>query len=162
MLRDEEKAVNWFLADNNVSVSFPEDGSFLEGENAPYYRMDSDGNVYMKVLDAGSPDKRPEEGDLVYFRFMRANINNYYESGSISWTGNAEDMNSALNGTSLIFGNKSLSSTTQYGNGIQVPLKYLGYDCRVMLIVKSIEGFSGDISSCIPYLYDIRYFKGEY
>lgn len=162
MLREEEIAVNWYLAQNRVENAFPDDGSFKYGDDAPYYRMDNEGSVYMKVIDPGNMENRPEDGDLVYFRFMRMNIKSYYDTRIESWAGNANDMNSSLNGTSLVFGNKTLSSTTQYGDGLQVPLKHLGYDCQVSLIVKSIEGWSGDISNCIPYVYDIRYFKGEY
>lgn len=162
LLREEEVAVNWYLAQNQVDITFPTDGSYLYGEDAPFYRMDGDGYVYMKILDPGNLENKPKKGDVVYFRFMRMNLKTYYETGSESWAGNAENMNSSYNGTSLTYGNSTLTSTTQYGDGIQVPLDYLGYDCHVMLIVKSPEGWSADISSCNPYLYTIRYFKAEY
>lgn len=161
MLTEEEHAVNWYLAKHQVETKFPAE-DFKYGEDAPYYRMNADGSVYMKVLDPGNMEDRPEKGQTVYFRFMRMNIKNYYDFGTESWVGNADNMDSSLNATSLIYGNTSLSSTTQYGTGLQVPLDYLGYNCHVMLIVKSIEGMSGDISNCIPYVYDIRYFKAEY
>ncbi len=63
-----------------------------------------------------------------------------------------------------LYGNNVLTSTTQYGEGLQVPLEYLGYNCEVNLIVKSPEGFTSDgtQSQCLPYVYNIRYFKAEY
>lgn len=163
LLSDEEKAVNWYLAKNRVVPFVPEDSVFEVGPEAPFYRMDGDGNVYMRVVNTGDMDNRPKIGDRVYFRFMRTNIKYLYEDLETSGEGNADDMGSSLNGISLIYGNKVLSTTTQYGTGIQVPLKYLGYGCEVDLIVKSVEGMSGDISQCVPYIYEgLKFFKAEY
>ena len=162
LLREEEVAVNKFLADNTVETSIPEDSVFIEGEKAPFYRMNRDGTVYMRVITKGDMDNRPQKGQTVYFRFMSMNLKNY-ESGSTNvWTGNAWNMDSSLNGTNLIYGNSILESTTQYGDGLQVPLEFLGYNSEVELIVKSIEGFTSNVSQCIPYLYRIRYFRAQY
>ncbi len=164
LLESERKAVNWYLSNYRVSATLPEDGKFEVGENAPFYRMNGDGTVYMRVLNPGSETSKPKKGDTIYFLFMRSNINTMYSNRSLegSWSGNAEDMNSAVNGTNFIYGNTVLPSTTQYGTGLQVPLDYLGYDCEVDLVIKSTEGFSSDISNCIAYIYHIRYFKAEY
>lgn len=124
--------------------------------------MNGDGTVYMRVINTGDMKNRPKKGDMVYFRFMRKNINYMYQGMDVKWEGNAENMGSSMNGTNLIYGNTTLQSTTQYGTGIQVPLDYLGYDCEVDIIIKSVEGLQGDISACIPYIYNIRYFKAEY
>ena len=160
LLTEEEHAVNWYLAQHIVSLEIPQNGDFEVGEDAPYYKMDKDGYVYMQVINKGSETDRPEKGDLVYFRFMRLNLKNYQSSGSEVWEGNSEDLN--FTSSSLVYGNNVLTSTTQYGEGIQVPLEYLGYDSEVNLIVKSPEGFTEDASSCLPYVYNIRYFKAEY
>lgn len=160
LLTEEEHAVNWYLAQHIVSLEIPQNGDFEVGEDAPYYKMDKDGYVYMQVINKGSETDRPEKGDLVYFRFMRLNLKNYQSSGYEVWEGNSEDLN--FTSSSLVYGNNVLTSTTQYGEGIQVPLEYLGYDSEVNLIVKSPEGFTEDASSCLPYVYNIRYFKAEY
>lgn len=163
MLREEEVAVNWYLAMNKVEVTIPADSVFVEGPDAPFYKMDGDGNVYMRIVNRGDMSNRPKLGETVYFRYMSLNIKNYYNGGSAdAWTGNAWDMDSPLNGTNLIYGNKRLESTTQYGEGIQVPLAYVGYNSEVDVIIKSIKGFSGNISQCQPYIYKVRYFKAEY
>ncbi len=46
-------------------------------KDAPYYRMDEDGNVYMKVIREGDMENRPKYNDLVYFRFLRYNLAGY-------------------------------------------------------------------------------------
>lgn len=166
LLNDEEHAVNWYLAQQTVELEIPADGNFItvqdvkEGEEAPYYKMDKDGYVYMQVVNKGSSTSRPAEGDLVYFRFMRLNLLNYQATETEVWEGNSEDLD--YSSSSLVYGNNVLSSTTQYGDGIQVPLEYLGYNSEVNLVVKSPEGFTTDQSQCIPYVYNIRYFKAEY
>lgn len=163
LLDEEEKAVNWYLAQQRVVASVPEDSVFETGPNAPFYRMNSDGSVYMRVISMGDMSNRPKKGDTVYLRYLAQNIK-YLFAGTTSGTGtgNADNMLTGGN-QSLVYGNTYLSSTTSLGTGIQVPLGYLGYNCEVDLIVKSIEGRAGDISNCIPYLYSgLKYFKAEY
>lgn len=159
LLNEEEHAVNWFLAQHTVCLTIPTDGNFEVGEDAPYYRMDADGFVYMQVLNKGT-DEKPKKGDTVYFRFMRMSIKNYQLTGQQMWEGNAE--NADVGSTSFVFGNNVLNSTLQYGEGLQTPLEYLGYDCEVNLVVKSPEGFPSEQAQCIPYLYKIKYFKAIY
>lgn len=162
LLEEEEKAVNWYLAQNRVVAEVPSDSVFEVGPDAPFYRMNSDGTVYMRVINTGDMNNRPQKGETVYFRFMRINLKSLSE-GTVSEEGNSENMDSNLGGTSLIYGNTVLPSTIEWGKGIQVPLNYLGYGCEVDLIVKSIEGRSGDISNCLPYLYKgLKFFKAEY
>lgn len=162
LLEEEEKAVNWYLAQNRVVAEVPSDSVFEIGPDAPFYRMNSEGTVYMRVINAGNMNNRPQKGQTVYFRYKRINLKSLAE-GTVTEDGNNENMDSVYGGISLIFGNTVLPSTTDLGTGIQVPLYYLGYDCEVDLIVKSIEGRAGDISNCIPYLYKgLKFFKAEY
>lgn len=162
LLEEETAAVNWYLAQNRVVPYVPADSVFETGPEAPFYRMNGDGTVYMRVVNPGKKEDRPKKGQTVYFRFMRINLKYLYEGAEYK-EGNSEEMDSNLGGLSLIFGNNVLSSTTEWGDGIQVPLYYLGYDCEVDLIVKSTEGRSGDISQCLPYLYKgLKFFKAEY
>lgn len=161
LLDDERKAVNWYLAQHRVVPYIPEDSVFEVGPDAPFYRMDSDGSVYMRVLNAGDMENRPVSGQTVYIRFTRQNIKYLYEGINGTPDSNANDMTTAT--VSLIYGNNVLTSTTKYGEGLQVPLDFLGYNCEVDLIVKSMLGASGDISQCIPYIYtNTKYFKAEY
>ena len=162
LLKDETQAVNWFLSGENVRTEVPADSIFEVGEDAPFYRMDEDGSVYMQVLATGDMNDRPQKNDRVYFRYSRMNLKNFYELGLETWIGNASDLDSGMGATSFIYDNYRLSSTYQYGTGIQLPLKYFGYNSRVRLVLKAQSGFTSDQSSCLPYLVDVRYFKGVY
>lgn len=172
MLRDEKAAVNWYLAQQRVEPRVPEDSVFETGEKAPFYRMNSDGTVYMRVIQTGDMTSRPKKGDKVYFRFMRYNIDTMYgeKTTDVSGQGNSESMD-GVSQWCFEYGNNVLPSTTQFGTGIQLPLNYLGYGCEIDLIVKSTEGMSissggytiDDISTCTPYVYKkLKYFKAEY
>ncbi len=172
MLRDEKAAVNWYLAQQRVESRVPEDSVFETGEKAPFYRMNSDGTVYMRVIQTGDMTSRPKKGDKVYFRFMRYNIDTMYgeKTTDVSGQGNSESMD-GVSQWCFEYGNNVLPSTTQFGTGIQLPLNYLGYGCEIDLIVKSTEGMSissggytiDDISTCTPYVYKkLKYFKAEY
>lgn len=162
LLRDEEKAVNWFMAQQEVLLDIPEDGNFEVGEDAPYYKMDEDGHVYMQVISKGDMDDRPEKGDKVYFRFSREDLKTLYETGETSSYGNADNLNSGLGSTYFFYGNTTYPSTTQYGTGIQLPMDYFGYYSEVNLILRSYQGFTTDQSQCIPYKYTVQYYKAEY
>lgn len=161
LLRDEEHAVNWWLAQRRVVTEIPADSVFEVGAGAPFYKMDEEGNVYMQVINPGSRTNRPKKDDKVYFRFMRTNIKNLYDGYQSVPEGNANDL-AVTAATSFIYGNNSMQSTLQYGTGVQIPMDYLGYDCEVNLVIKAYVGFAEEQSYCIPYLMNIRYFKAEY
>lgn len=167
LLRDEEEAVNWYLASQKVELDVPTDSiSFLTGEDAPFYKLDEDGYVYMQVISKGDPDDRVQSGDLVYFRFKRLDIKSLYRGEDPVWVGNSADLSSTItddtNYTRFVYENNYLSSTTQWGTGIQMPLKFFGYNSEVNLVLRSYYGFQSDQTSCIPYLINLRYFKPEY
>ena len=57
LLKDENVAVNNFLADQRIESEIPEDSIFEYGLNAPYYKLDDDGNVYLyyvRLLHTGN------------------------------------------------------------------------------------------------------------
>ena len=171
LLREEEKACNWYLSGQNVSLDLPEDPKDLVtsetlksdgsqwGEDAPYYKLDSEGYVYMQVVSADF-DEMVAIGDLVYFRFMRENIKELYENVETTSNGNSDYLPNGT--TSFVYKNTYLSSTTTWGTGIQMPLQYIGYNSEVNLVLKSYYGFTEDQTYCIPYLINIKYFKPEY
>ena len=164
LLRDEEHAVNWYLAKYNVVLDLPEKPedyvTYEEmGEDAPFYKLDDDGYVYMQVVRANI-DNMVSEGDLVYFRFLRESILDMYNGVETKPTGNSEYLPNGT--TSFIYKNTYLQSTTDWGTGIQMPLKYMGYGSEVNLVLKSYYGFTTEQSNCIPYIINLRYFKPEY
>ena len=163
LLDEEERSVNWYLSQQRVEGNVPEDSDFIVGKDAPFYKMNGDATIYMRVINRGDMKNRPKKGQTVYFRFMRYDIKSMWEGNSGAGTGNSEDMGLSSGSLSIVYGNTTLASTTQYGEGIQMPLNYLGYNCEVDLIVCSIEGFTSEISDCRPYLYkNLKFFKAEY
>ena len=162
LLKKQEKAVNWYLSGESVEINIPADSVFITGEDAPFYKMDEDGNVYMKVIDSGDLEDKPQNGDRVYFRYSRMNLRNYYEAGLEQWLGNSSDLTGSTLPTSFILGNFQLQSSYQFGTGIQLPLTYLGYNSRVRLVLKAAAGFAVEQSQCLPYVVDVRYFRGIY
>lgn len=161
LLNDQQKACNWYLSQHKVEVNLPTDDDFIVGEDAPFYKLDEEGSVYMQIVRIGDLNNRPSKGDVVYFRFKRMNIKNFYEYGTESWEGNSDDLNT-MGATRFVYGDYDLPSTVKYGEGIQWPLKYVGYDSEVNLVLKSLEGFASDQSACLPYLINIKYFQAEY
>lgn len=156
-LVDENKAVNLFLSNYRVENSLPEDNNFEVGPDAPYYRLDDEGNIYMQVLRTGDRENNMATDDqLIYFRWTRYNLLYAYNYGEEYSEGNAEDM--SMNPTYFRFNNTTNSSSTQWGTGIQMPLNYLGIDCEVNIVIKSQYGVSSEIANVTPYMYNVRYF----
>lgn len=157
LLWDENKCVNSFLAQHRVMESFPGADNCETGSQAPYYRVDDEGNVYMQVLQKGN-GTYPETGERVYFRYMRYDLN-YYIVGSDDnvGAGNTDNMNTSP--TYFLFNDFTIEQSSQYGTGIQKPVELLGYGCKVNVVIKSQSGPSGDMSYVVPYLYNISYNK---
>lgn len=160
LLQTENQAVNRFLADQKVIADIPADSVFEVGPDAPYYQIDSEGNVYMQVLAVGSGDDVKDD-QLVYFRFLRYNLNFY--SGSLSALtpeGNENDLTQAP--TSFRYQNFTLPSSSEWGSGLQLPLTFLKkLNCEVNVVVKSQYGWSSEISYVQPYLYHVRYYPSR-
>lgn len=160
LLNAQEKAVNWYLSNRQVELQLPADSiSFQTGENAPFYKLDEDGSVYMQVISKGDLTSRPKRGDVVYFRYQRKDIKALYQGYDVAWDGNSDLTQAA---TSFIYGNQVLTSTTQWGEGIQWPLQFFGYNSEVNLVLKSLEGFVSDETTCTPYIINIKYYKALY
>lgn len=155
LLTEENNAVNRFLVDQQVLTQIPEDNNFIIGTDAPYYQIDDEGNVFMKVLEKGD-GAMAEDNQLIYFRFMRYNLSKYKGSlDDITPDGNANNILDSP--TSFRFGNYNIPLSAEWGAGIQRPLQYVPLNSRVYLVVKSQFGWSSEISVVQPYLYDIRY-----
>lgn len=164
LLKQEEKATNWFLAKHTVALEIPADNNFIYGEDAPFYKMDEDGFVYMQVIRPGNPDNMAKKNDRIYFRYLRTNIKSMYEGLNPTPEGNANSLvqNGEYTASSFMFDNYDIEVSSRYGSGVQTPLKYLGIDCEVNLVLKSYNGFASEQSQCIPYLINLKYSKAEY
>ena len=160
-LNEERNAVNAYLANHRVVMSVPEDSVFEVGENAPFYRVDVDGNVYMQVLDPGDrKNDKAKTSEPIYFRYSRYNLATWYADGTWNvYSGNESSMDATS--CSFNFGDYSLPSSSQWGYGLQYPLLFLGVECEVNLIIKSQYGFTGEISYVTPFFYHVRYYHSQ-
>lgn len=158
LLTEENHSVNNFLADQRVDNTIPTDTNFVfeTGVNAPYYRLDEGGNVYMQVVNPGTPGNYAQADQVIYFRYTRYPLSQYVDGKLPDGDGNDEDM-SYLN-TWFRFDNFSLESSYRWGVGIQMPLKLLPIDCEVNIVIKSQYGFYEEMAYVLPFLFKIRYY----
>lgn len=166
LLKKEQKASNWFLAQHKVCNEIPADSVFLTGNDAPYYKMDPDGYVYMQVISAEDKSKRqiPSTGDQVYITYTRYNIDTMYRNNTldVAGVGNQDNSINTIGDKYFIFNNYSVAASSEKGSGIQIPVSYLGYNSEVNILLKSYYGFIEESTTCIPYKVNVRYFKAEY
>lgn len=158
LLEVENKAVNRFLADQRV-IGYQEDFTDFEvGADAPFYQIDKEGNLYMQVIKLGEYEK-PEDNQLVYFRFTRYNLSYYTTGGEMEGEGNSESIE--YDDQSFRMNNTTLESTTQWGSGIQHPLTLIPLGSEIKLVVKSQYGWTAEIAYVQPFLYHLRYYPGK-
>ncbi len=156
LLTDENKYVNAFLADQHVINSIPADTNFITGPDAPYYRLDEDGNLYMQVVEPGTPGDTVAYNELIYFRYTRYPLVTYSNGEFTASEGN----DAVLNGNfSFRYANFDIASSYNFGVGIQTPLAYLPIDAVVNIVIKSQYGFPTEMSNVQPYLFSIRYYR---
>ncbi len=161
LLDEEDKSVNRYLVNQIVIDQIPADSVFEVGENAPYYRLDDDATVYMQVLEVGDKE-RPVTNDRVYFRFIRYNLNYYKEGETMTGSGNADNVApGAIGPTYFLFNNYSSTASSQWGVGLQMPMRFLGWNAKVNLIVKSRSGLTNEETTVVPYLYTLTYYKPQ-
>lgn len=161
LLRDEEKAVNWYMSNQKVISEVPADTVFETGEDAPYYKLDDEGNLYMQVVNPGTPGNRVRKDQQIYFRYERTNILFMYQGLNPSSEGNANDVGGG-NAKWFRYNNMYIKESQNYGAGIQMPLNYLPIDCEVNLVVRAYYGFNGEQGTCQPYVYNLKYYPAVY
>jgi hypothetical protein len=160
-LNEERNAVNAYLANHRVVMSIPEDTVFEVGPDAPFYRIDADGNVYMQVLNPGDRvNDKAKTSEPIYFRYARYNLATWYASGAWTQTDGNENTMDAFS-CSFNYADYTLPSSSQWGYGLQFPLLFLGVECEVNLIVKSQYGFTSEISYVQPFFFHVRYFHSQ-
>ena len=103
LLEDEDKAVNSFLANQKVINEIPADTVFETGEDAPYYRIEPEGNVYMQVINAGDrKNNRVEDDQKIYFRYGRISLLSYAKGNDDVMDGNYDDINYLISDSTTI------------------------------------------------------------
>lgn len=161
LLRDEEKATNWFMSNQKVIDEIPADSVFETGPEAPFYKMDDEGYLYMQVINPGTPGNKATKDQLIYFRYMRTNIISMYEGLNPQPMGNANDVG-GNNTCSFRFNNMLITNSQKYGAGVQLPLHYLPIDCEVNMVIRSYYGFQGETGTCQPFYFTLKYYPAVF
>ena len=160
LLNKERYATNSYLSNFRVVNEIPADTVFEQGTDAPFYKLDEEGNVYMQVVKATPrSDDKAQTSERIYFRYVRYNLSYWYSYNTMLGDGNELDMSAAS--TYFQYGNYSNAISSQWGYGIQLPLSFVGVNSEVNLIIKSKYGLASEISNVVPYLYHIRYFRSQ-
>ena len=161
LLNEEDMYTNNYLADHYVELSIPEDTVFQTvaevGSKAPFYRLDEDGMLYMQVINAGTKGNRVADDEQIYFRYMRFPLALYSNGTLPSGEGNMITISPAW----FRFNNFQLQTSSQWGQGVQMPLHYLPVDCEVNIVIKSQMGLSDETANVQPYLWHITYQRRE-
>lgn len=160
LLDEERAAINFFLKGQDVATTTPTNISqFQIGYAAPFYWLDDAHSVAMKIISMGNGGL-PENGDKVFFRFGRCNLLDYYKSGVMPpMSGNSTNMTESY---WFILNDFSTIPSSQWGKGLQMPLLAgVPYDSEVQLVIASSAGFTNEVSSVTPMLYDVRYYLAE-
>lgn len=153
LLNEEDMYVNNFLADQSVMLDIPEDSVFISGIDAPYYRIDEDGMLYMQVIDPGTPGNRVSSDEQIYFRYTRYGLASYSNGKLPQGDGN----NITLTPCWFRYENFNIQASYQWGLGVQRPLAFLPVDCKVNLVIKSQMGIVDEQSNVQPFLWTLTY-----
>lgn len=153
LLGEQDKYCNNFLADQKVILEVPADTVFITGEDAPYYRIDDEGTLYMQVLKAGTKGNMVANDEQIYFRYTRYALANYKNGKLPSGAGN----NITLSPAWFRYNNYNIQSSYNWGQGVQTPLSLLPVDCEVNLLVKAQMGFTQETADVQPYLFRLTY-----
>lgn len=172
LLDQERKSISKFLKYGGIyTEELPADTSKIKvsgtrnaiSTKVPFYELEND--VYMQVIDKGN-GRTINEGERVYFRFLRVNLNTW---ATAPYDIKMFDLNNGGVGNfyypdinEYCFDyvkdyNVPMSQYYDFGLGIEYPLAHLYDRAKVYLILPSKVGFSESVSSVVPYLYYIEY-----
>ncbi len=155
----ERRAIREYLKKFDVVDNLPSIADIQVGSVAPFYKLDSQGTVYMQVVKMGSAPAA-NQGETIYFRYLRYNLLYYYENGVLpKGEGNLNSIDQSV--TSFVVGSTQ-PATTQWGTAIQMPMLIgLPADSEVNLVVDSEAGPTAEIANVTPFLYNIRYYPAQ-
>lgn len=154
-LSDERKAIDLFIAKNNLQVlkNFPADGEFGDSD---FYK-DPYSGVYFNIVEYGDTTVKPQWREYVYIRFK--GLSYFSTSDTIKYTNHQSTFPEQLEYVGPV------NSTTQaaYATaGWAVPLSYVGHKGKVKMIIPFSMGSSYDKSQYTPTYYDqIEYRLGS-
>lgn len=148
-LKDERKAIDLFIAKNNIEVlrEFPANGEFDDND---FYR-DPNSGVYFNIIDYGDSAIKPQWREKIYIRFKGLH---YFATGDTILYSNYQ---STLPEELKYYGPVNSTTLSAYSNstaGWAVPLSYVGHRGKVKLIVPFEMGSSYDKDQFTPTYYE--------
>lgn len=158
-LKDETKAIDLFIAKNNLVIlkEFPADTSFNSNE---FYKDPSTG-VYFNIIDRGEEDRKIQLGQEVYVRFSGLS---YFKSDDTTFYSNLDPNTSPFPQTLIYRGPVTVSTRSLYSSSVPgwiVPLYFVGHTGRAKLIVPFNMGSSYEQSNYEPTYYDNVQYRFE-
>ncbi len=162
MLKDQQKAIDKLIANNNFEVlsSYPSNGVF--GANQ-FVKLDN--GVYLNVIDSGNGNRATMYSTDVLTRFtIRYFMEDTFSLSNYGPNSNGIDPVEFKYGYYTAVVGPMTSVYLRYLNGFmsegfQTPLQYVGDRAKVKLIVPFQVGSSTDMSKGDPAYYEIVEYK---
>lgn len=151
-LKDETKAIDKFIAKNNLVIlkDYPADSTFKSNE---FYKDPASG-VYYNVIEAGVPKNRAKLGEEIYIRF--SGLSYFMTKDTTKYT-NDNAVTSPMPQTIIYRGPLNSSTRSLYTSstpGWAAPLPHIGHGARVKMIVPFNMGSEYDRANYQPTYYD--------
>lgn len=146
-LKDERKAIDLFIAKNNLVIlkDFPSNGKF----DANDFYKDPDTDVYFNIIEYGDTTVKPQWRERIYVRFK--GLSYIGTDDTIKYSNHLSTFPEELE----YLGPVSSSTKSYYGTpGWAVPLAYVGHKGKVKMIIPFEMGSSYDQSQFEPTYYD--------
>ncbi len=159
-LKDEARAIELFIAKNNIDVleKLPENGIFKSNQ---FYKDPATG-VYYNIVDYGAKELKASLGEEIYIRFKGLI---YFMTSDTSTYSNLDPSLSPFPQTQVYRGAVNSSTKSHYSTpGWIVPVPSIGHKAVVKMIVPFEMGSSYDQSQFQPTYYDhVEYrFEGQW
>ena len=146
-LRDERKAIDLFIAKNNLQVlkNFPSNGKF----NATDFYKDPNTGVYFNIIEYGDTTVKPQWREKISIRFK--GLSYFSTEDTIKYTNHQSTFPEQLE----YVGPVSTMTKDSYATaGWAVPLSYVGHKGKVKMIIPFQMGSTYDRNNSTPTYYD--------
>jgi hypothetical protein len=169
-LEDEEKAINSFIKDHNITVisqsEFYANDSTTDASPEANEFVHLTSGVYMQIVDKGSADRNDtiKANDIILVRFMEYGMMEGDTTlSNLSSPETVDEFKYTVTSSSIAGIFQSGYMYSYYGSSVPagwlVPLVYVRNNAHVRLIVPSKMGHNTAIQYVYPYYYDIRKYQ---
>ncbi|WP_352421764.1 DUF4827 family protein [Proteiniphilum sp.] len=153
-LKDERKAIDLFIAKNNLKIlkDFPSDTVFGDNE---FYKDPATG-VYFNIIERGNYAVKPVWRENISVRFK--GLHYFSTTDTILYSNNLSTYPEILEYIGPV---TSLTQSSYDNAGWVVPLSYVGHTGKVKLIIPFEMGSSYDQSQYTPTYYEQVVYRFE-